>query len=138
MKKVLVSIFIFVVILIMFGCRSSSPAVPAPQPTATPNNVTFHITNNSSTYAVDGVFLDRNSTAVEYYSYCSIPIGTSVNVSVIIPANETYNVLIRSNSGTLMLDEWDVFPLTQGTTYNVTISGASSTINSVVCNSGPF
>jgi hypothetical protein len=130
------------------GCNNNPTAATA---TPTPNYVTFNITNNgfyhwnsSTTYTgpVTSVCLTRNSTGTSYSQTCSIPTGTSSNVNVVIPADDTYTVNVYSNAitniGFNRSATFNTFSFTRGTTYTVNLAGGSASTLNTTPSSGDF
>ena len=129
MKKIVIFFVLALVVAfgVITGCQSVSPTATTPAPT----QVTFSITNNTTTgHPVNDVMLTRNSNGVVYNAPCNVPVGSTINVSVTIPANDTYNVEV---SYPYMGNDWNAVSMTLGNTYTVVITTHASTLDSQVC-----
>jgi hypothetical protein len=90
--------------------------------------------------------LKQSITGIETSQDCTVPSGYSININVIIPANDTYNVFINSenyccNPGSGCAMDHAIFmniPLVSGSTYNVNLSGDSTSKLDSIPSSGIF
>ncbi len=116
--------------MLNLGCTKKSSTSPGPIPTQTPNYVMFNITNSDSgaTKTIVSVQLVRNSDSSSYSQSCSITAGTSADVSIGIPATDSYNVNVNGTNGYYV--NWCAFSVTLGSTHTITVSGNTSAIDS--------
>jgi len=126
-------VFILLIAAVHNGCvNSNNTSGVAPTPTPVLYPAVFHVNNNTLS-AVTYVGLVRNSTSQSSYSNCNIPGGYSVNVTINIPASDTYNVTIGAGPG-YSNDVWNVYSIAVNTTYTANIQGASSSLSTTACN----
>jgi hypothetical protein len=109
--------------LSLLGCTSSTNTATTTTTTTVPTVkiAKFHINNISgySSSVAEEVKLTRISDASSTYSLCSIAIGVSATVEVVIPANDNYMVDIYCSSGYGQKVGWNSVSLTAGQTYSV-------------------
>jgi len=127
MKKTIILCLLAAILMFNPGCGITGGA----------STVTFSIYNayGDSLVRVGRVELKRNSDASVYASTCFVPNGSTIEVSVAIPASDNYRVYIQDQYGSVSA-MWYAVALTLGNTYSVTIIRDNSTLNSVKRDAG--
>ena len=148
MKKALMPVLV-AAMTAMAGCGGSSDATPPPL------SVTFSITNNGQSshcggsavpWAVASITLKQSTTGAESTQADAVPSGYSRSIDVVIPANDTYDVFINSesyccNPGSGCTYDSAIFrttPLVSGSTHVIDLAGGSASTFDSTASTGIF
>jgi hypothetical protein len=100
------------------------------------NYATVRVTNNGYitgdlgfSYAIDWLVFTQNSTGNEIDAHVNIPVGTTVNVQVMIPADDTYNVEFTEVDVGNKAFASAAFPMKLGGTYDMIVNSYSVTFS---------
>jgi hypothetical protein len=138
MKKALMPLLVLAASLFAAsGCGGSSDVAPPPP------SVTFSISNNGLSshcggsavpWGVASITLKQSVTGVESTQGGTVPSGYSRDIAVLIPANDTYDVFINSesyccNPGSGCAFDSAIFKktsLVSGSTHTIALSGGTA------------